>query len=76
MKEGNAHSPYNPPIVPAGRGGGNLASGRHLVHEKKTPLCDLYRSILVRMDTPLDHFGDSTGELPGLADAGFGGVTS
>jgi hypothetical protein len=74
MKDGNAHSPYNLPIVLAGRGGGTLSTGRHLVYEKKTPLCDLYRSILLRMDTPLDHFGDSTAELPGLADAGYGGA--
>ena len=61
------------PIALAGRGG-TLATGRHLVYQKKTLLCDLYRSMLIRMETPLDHFGDSTGELPGLADPGFSGV--
>ena len=30
MKDGNAHSPYNRPILLAGRGRGTLATGRHL----------------------------------------------
>jgi len=74
MKDGNAHSPQNLPIVLAGRGGGSIATGRHLVYEKKTPLCNLYRSMLTRMGTPVNRFGDSTGELPGFADAAFKGV--
>jgi uncharacterized protein DUF1552 len=74
MKDGNAHSPFNLPVVLAGRAGGALATGRHLVYEKKTPLCNLYRSMLVCMGTPVSAFGDSTGELPGLADPSFKGV--
>jgi hypothetical protein len=74
MKDGNAHSPDNLPIVLAGRGGGTLATGRHLIYEAKTPLCNLYRSVLTRMGTPVNAFGDSTGELPGLSDPKFAGV--
>jgi len=66
MRDGQTHNPLNLPIVLAGRAGGTLASGRHLVFEKKTPLCNLYRSMLRRMGCPVDSFGDSTGELPGL----------
>jgi hypothetical protein len=75
MKDGNAHSPYNLPVLLAGRAGGALATGRHLVYEKKTPLCNLYRSMLVRMGTPVPHFGDSTAELPGLTDPNYKGIT-
>jgi hypothetical protein len=75
MKDGNRHSPQNLPIVLAGRGGGTIATGRHLVYEQKTPLCNLYRSLLARMGTPVRGFGDSTGELAGLADASFQGAT-
>jgi hypothetical protein len=75
MKDGNAHNPYNLPIVLGGRGGGQIATGRHLVFEKKTPLCNLYRSMLVTMGTPVSSFGDSTGELAGIHDPNFKGLT-
>ena len=74
MKDGNGHVPHNLPILLAGRGGGQLATGRHLVYEKKTPLCNLYRSMLNCMGTPVSSFGDSTGELPGLTDASYKGL--
>lgn len=74
MKDGNAHSPHNLPIVLAGRAGGRLATGRHLVYEKKTPLCNLYTGLLARAGTPVPHFGDSTNELPGLSDPNYKGL--
>jgi hypothetical protein len=74
MKDGNAHSPHNLPILLAGQGGGKLVTGRHLVYEKKTPLCNLYRTMLSCAGTPQTEFGDSTGELPGLTDAAWKGL--
>ena len=74
MSDGNAHNPRNLPIVLAGRAGGTLATGRHLRYEKKTPLTNLYRGMLARVGAPVEKFADSTGELPGLADAAFQGV--
>lgn len=74
MKDGNAHSPFNLPIVLGGRGGKTLATGRHLIYEKKTPLCNLYVGMLDRMGIPVEKFGDSTGELPGLGDPNFKGL--
>ena len=74
MRDGNAHNPRNLPIILAGRGGGTLATGRHLVYEKNTPLCNLYVSMLKRLDAPLESFSDSTGDLPGLNDQGYQGV--
>ena len=73
MKDGNAHSPFNLPIVVGGRGGGALSTGRHLIYKKETPLCNLYHTVLDAMDCPVEHFGDSTGELTGLADPAFAG---
>ncbi len=67
MRDGNAHNPHNLPIVLAGRAGGTLATGRHLAFDKNTPLTNLYRSMLARMGTPVEHFADSTGELAGIA---------
>jgi hypothetical protein len=75
MRDGNAHSPYNLPIVLAGRAGGTLATGRSLTYAPKTPLCGLYRGMLARMGASVDHFGDSASELPGLSDPNFKGVT-
>jgi hypothetical protein len=74
MRDGNAHSPYNLPIVLAGRGGGKLATGRHLKYEPKTPLCGLYRTMLNCVGAPVNALGDSTGELAGLTDPNFRGV--
>jgi len=71
MRDGNAHDPHNLPIVMAGKGGGTLKTGRHLVYEKNTPFCNLFQSMLNRVGAPVDHFGDSTGELKGLDDANF-----
>jgi hypothetical protein len=73
MRDGNKHDPHNLPLVLAGRAGGTISPGRHLVYEKKTPLCNLYRSMLSRMNAPVDKFADSTGELPGLDDPAFKG---
>jgi hypothetical protein len=74
MRDGNAHDPHNLPLVLAGGGGGTIASGRHLVYAKNTPLCNLYCSMLARLGAPVERFSDSTGELPGLADAAFKGT--
>lgn len=74
MKDGNAHAPRNLPILLAGRAGGALATGRHLIYAEKTPLCNLYRTMLSVMGTPVTSFGDSTGELPGLSDPMFKGI--
>ena len=76
MRDGNAHSPRNLPIILAGKAGGTLATGRHLTYEKNTPLCNLYVGMLNRMGAPVDHFADSTGELKGLGDPAFKGVVA
>ncbi len=73
MRDGNSHNPHNLPIVVAGRGGGALATGRHLRYSANTPLTNLYRSMLGAMGTPVSRFADSTGELRGLNDAAFRG---
>ena len=74
MSDGNSHSPRNLPLVLAGGGGGAFATGRHLAYEKKTPLCNLYTSMLDRVGAPVDRFGDSTGKLKGLEDKSFAGT--
>lgn len=72
MKDGNAHSPHNLPLVFAGRGGGTIKTGRHIAYPKDTPLCKLYVAMLNRMGVPTAKFADGEGELPGLEDENFG----
>ncbi|MFM7322690.1 MAG: DUF1552 domain-containing protein [Armatimonadota bacterium] len=76
MRDGNAHSPYNLPVVLAGKAGGTLATGRHLRYQAKTPLCGLYVGMLRRMGVPVARFGDATEELPGLADPKVNGTSA
>jgi hypothetical protein len=63
MSDGNRHDPNNLPIILAGKAGGKIKSGRHIKNEKRTPLCNLYVSMLERMGTPVEAFGDSTGAI-------------
>jgi len=73
MRDGNSHNPHNLPLVLAGGGGGTIRGGRHLVHKKGTPLCNLFVSMLDRVGAPVEHFGDSTAPLKGLDDPAYGG---
>lgn len=63
LRDGNAHSPYNLPILVGGKGGGALKTGQNIQFKKETPLTNLYLSIARVMDMPLECFADSTGEL-------------
>lgn len=66
MRDGNSHTSANLPILLAGRAGGQLDPGRHVVYEEDTRLCNLYLAILKRMGLGIDQFNESTGELPEL----------
>lgn len=66
LRDGDAHSPHNLPLVLGGRGGGRIAGGQHLVYEKDTALSNLYLCLLDAFGTPVEKFADSTGPLPGV----------
>jgi hypothetical protein len=66
LRDGDAHSPHNLPLVLGGRGGGRIAAGQHLVYEKDTPLSNLYVAMLDAFGTPVERFADSYGPLPGV----------
>ena len=63
LRDGDSHSPRNLPIVLAGRGGGRLATGRHIVYPKDSQLSNLYATMLDVFGTPVERFADSTGRL-------------
>src|SRR6266404_1553645 len=62
MADSNAHSPYNIPIVLAGRGAGQLKGGRHM-RFKDTPLANLHLTLLDQLGVRIDKIGDSTGRV-------------
>lgn len=68
MANANAHTNLNLPVILAG--GGFRHGGYRTYPEKgagKTPLCNLYVSMLQRFGVETDRFGTSTGTLTGLA---------
>jgi hypothetical protein len=67
LKCGNRHDVENLPLLLAGRGKGTLRPGRRLRAPEKTPLCNLYLSMLHKMGINETSFGDSTGALEGLS---------
>lgn len=66
MRDGNDHDPRNLPLVLAGRANGHIRTGRHLVCEAETPMCNLSVSLLHAVGAPIGRIGDSTGSLSNL----------
>ena len=67
LADGNRHAHHDLPILLAGRGGGTIKSGQSLEFKQETPLCNLFVSLAERMGAKVEHFGDSTGRLEGIA---------
>ena len=67
ISDGNRHNNEDLPILLAGRGGGTIRTGRHIKVQWETPMCNLFVAMLKRLGIEVDRFGDSTGELTGLA---------
>ena len=64
--DGNRHNHDNLPILLAGRGGGRLQAGRHVLYNRETPMTNLYLAMLERMGVSAERVGDSTGKLENL----------
>ena len=65
MGDANIHNNLNLPIILAG---GGFRHGQHLAFNphNNTPLCNVFVSMLQRMQIELDQFSSSTGTLKGL----------
>jgi hypothetical protein len=64
MKDGNGHIRTNLPILLAGRGGGMLKTGRHVMLDPHTPLANLHLTLAQMFGCEIDSFnGVSTGTL-------------
>jgi len=67
LADGNQHTHHDLPTLIAGHGGDNfIKTGRRVVYRRETPMCNLFLTMMDRMGTRMDHFGDSTGHLNGL----------
>ena len=67
LSDGNQHTHHDLPTLIAGHGGDNfIKTGRRVVYRKETPMCNLFLTMMDRMGTKMDHFGDATGHLNGL----------
>ena len=66
ISDGNRHNHDDLPLILAGRGGGGVPVGQHLVYPNKTPLSNLFLNMLDKVGVQMDHLGDSTGKLQGL----------
>jgi hypothetical protein len=66
ISDGNQHLHENLPILVAGSGGGAVRPGRHVRVDDKTPLTNLYRSMIETVGAPTEKIGDSTGKLDNI----------
>jgi hypothetical protein len=66
ISDGDRHNHDDLPVLLVGKGGGTIATGRHVAFTPQ-PLNNLYLSMLDRMDVPCDRLGDSTGRLEKLS---------
>jgi hypothetical protein len=63
MSDGNQHNHTDLPILLAGGASGRLKGGRHLRHQKNTPMANLLLAMLDKLEVTTDKLGDSTGPI-------------
>lgn len=63
MADGNSHKHHDLPIAMFGSGGGMFKTGRFITCRPKTPLTNLYRTMLDTAGASVSQFSDSTGPL-------------
>lgn len=66
MGDGDHHTPFNLPVVIAGKGCGQLETGRHVVYEMDTPFMNFGLTLLDKVGVQLEQLADSTGRLTDL----------
>ncbi len=66
LKNGNGHTTQNLPVLLAGRGGGSLRPGRHIVLPEETPITNLHLALAQRMGIEVDQLNTSTGVVADL----------
>jgi hypothetical protein len=67
LSDGNGHTHDQLPTLLAGRGGGFVSPGRHIIYQRETPVTNLFMTMLDRVGVNPEQVGDSTGRLTGLS---------
>jgi hypothetical protein len=67
LSDGNVHTHDQLPTLLAGRGGGVVSPGRHIVYQRETPVTNLFATMLEYAGVRPEHVGDSTGRLADLS---------
>ena len=62
LSDGNAHSNDNLPLLVAGHAGG-IRGGRHVAAAAKTPVANLFTTMMQKAGLAVEKFGDATGPL-------------
>jgi len=68
MSDSNQHDPHKLPMLVVGGGADRIKGGRHLRYPERTPLTNLYMTVLNTIGVPVERIGNSTGELTHLSD--------
>ena len=66
MSDGSAHSNRNTPVVLAGKAGGQVRTGRHIVYPARTNIARMMLAMLKLTGAPVDEFGEVRAPLDGL----------
>jgi hypothetical protein len=67
LGDGNVHSHFDLPVLLVGGASGAIKGGRHLKYPQYTPMANLLVTLLDKAGVPVEHLGDSTGNLEYLA---------
>jgi hypothetical protein len=67
LSDGNVHTHDQLPTLLAGRGGGFVSPGRHIIYQRETPVTNLFATMIERIGVRAEHVGDSTGRLADLS---------
>jgi hypothetical protein len=67
LADGNRHTHEDLPVLLAGRGGGRIKTGGHIIYKPGTPITNLYLSLLDILGVRPEKIGDSTGRVEHLS---------
>jgi len=67
ISDGDRHNHDHMPVIVAGRAGGAISPGRHVMFDSEIPVANLFVSLAQVCGASVSTFGDSTGPCPGLS---------